>query len=91
MATVAGFSRQAAAWSTRASLRLSGRSLTTIQSAATDESLTTTNGRISREDLSMDVKTIVANTELVLSHLKSRRASDETIEAAKAIIYLTSE
>lgn len=91
MATVAGFSRQAAAWSTRASLRLSGRSLTTIQSAATDESLTTTNGRISREDLSMDVKTIVANTELVLSHLKSRRASDETIEAAKAIASLQSK
>jgi seryl-tRNA synthetase len=35
--------------------------------------------------LNMDVKTIVSNLELVLSHLTSRRASSETIEAAKTI------
>ena len=92
MPTVAGFLRQAAAWSTRASLRLNSRTLTTLKAAAaTDEDVKMTNGRISRDDLSLDVKTIVANTELVLSHLKSRRASDEAIEAAKTIASLQSK
>jgi seryl-tRNA synthetase len=49
------------------------------------------NGRISRENLNMDVKTIVSNTDMVLSHLKSRRASEETIEAAKTIASLQSK
>ncbi|CAJ1964054.1 unnamed protein product [Cylindrotheca closterium] len=49
------------------------------------------NNRISRQDFSMDVKTIVGQTDMVLSHLKSRRASDETIEAANTIASLQSK
>lgn len=90
MASLAGFSRQAAAWTSRASLRrvVAGRALST---SATDEVINTVNGRIPRENLSMDVKTIVSKTELVLSHLKSRRASTEAIEAAKTIASLQSK
>ena len=98
MATVAALSRQVAAWTTRAVPRgvLAGRTLTTtLQSttatAATDDKVKEVNGRISRESLNLDVKTIVANTDMVVSHLKSRRASDETIEAAKTIATLNSK
>lgn len=94
MASVATLARQATAWSTRASTRVvASRTLatTTFKSTATDENLKTVNGRISRDNLSLDVKTIVSNTEMVLSHLKSRRASDEAIEATKTIASLQSE
>jgi seryl-tRNA synthetase len=46
---------------------------------------------MSREGLNMEVKTIVSHTDLVLSHLKSRRAGDETMEAAKTIASLQSQ
>lgn len=42
-------------------------------------------GRISRGDLSLEVRTIADNPELVISHLKARRASEETIQAVKTI------
>jgi seryl-tRNA synthetase len=96
MAYMAALSRQAAAWSTRASIastrRVAATRLVTIKSAATDEaSAVTINGRLSRQDLSMEVKTIVSNTDMVLSHLTARKASGETIEAAQTIASLQSE
>jgi seryl-tRNA synthetase len=41
--------------------------------------------------MNLDVKTIVSETEMVLSHLKSRRASSETLEAASTIASLQSQ
>lgn len=67
---------------------------TSQKSAATDEQevvVETVNGRIPRDGLSLEVKTIVSNTDLVLSHLKSRRASDEAMEAAQTIASLQSK
>lgn len=90
MALLAGFSRQAACWTTRSSV---GRAVAAraLSSSATDEGTKTVNGRMSRDNLSMEVRTIVADTELVLSHLKSRRASDEAIESVKTIASLQSK
>jgi seryl-tRNA synthetase len=90
MASLATFSRQAAAWTMRVPARAATRSLTTLKSSATDEA-TTVNGRLSRNNLNLEVKTIVSDIDLVLSHLKSRRASEETIEAAKTISSLQSQ
>eukprot|EP00980_Cylindrotheca_fusiformis_P022450 scaffold9308_cov115-Cylindrotheca_fusiformis.AAC.13 len=82
-----GFSRHVVCWTSRASL---GRCVASraLASSATNEEVRTVNGRIARDNLSMDVKTIVSNTDLVLSHLKSRRASDDAIDAAKTIVSL---
>lgn len=45
-----------------------------------------TNGRVSIGSLtSLDSRVIIDNLDLVLTHLKSRRASDETLEAARQI------
>jgi seryl-tRNA synthetase len=89
MASVAALSRHAAAWST--SRRVAVRAATIFRSSTTDAQVETVNGRIPRDGLSLDVKTIVSHTELVLSHLKSRRASAETIEAAKTTASLQSK
>jgi seryl-tRNA synthetase len=95
----AAFLQQAGAFSFR---RTAVRSLTTTSRlfsapaadttpSTTEASKTLVNGRLSRNNLSMEVKTLVANTELVLSHLKSRRASDETIDAVQTIASLQSK
>lgn len=99
MAAVAALSRKALAWTAtttvkcqvRNGLRTYTRTPVKLSSATTDEEAKTVNGRVSRNDLSLEVKTIVSNTELVLSHLKSRRASEETLEAAKTIASLQSD
>ena len=51
------------------------------------------NNRLSRASLpsSLDARSLSDNLEVVLSHLTSRRASDETLEAAKAISTLNSD
>ena len=75
---------------------------TKIRSAATDETAeaasesaaserTLVYGRIARNNLNMEVKTIVSNIDVVLSHLQARRASEETIEAANTIASLQSK
>lgn len=88
-------SRQAAAWSSRSVGRLGAtRTLVALKSSATEETVAqsaSANGRVPRDGLSIDVKTIVGNTELVISHLKSRRASEETLEAAETIASLQSK
>lgn len=56
----------------------------------TETAATTAEGsRLSRQGLSLDLKTISSELPMVLSHLKSRRASEETLEAAKQIADLT--
>lgn len=47
--------------------------------------------RTSREHFSLEVKTIVSETDMVLSHLKSRRSSVEILEAARTIASLRSQ
>lgn len=73
------------------SLATTSSSLKSTATSSTDEQVETVNGRTPRGGLSLDVKTIVSNTELVLSHLKSRRASDEALEAAQTIASLQSQ
>lgn len=92
MASLAGFTKHAAAWTSSRGARASAIRQAGMQlfSSATEED-TKVNNRISREDLSMDVRTIVGNTDMVLSHLKSRRASEETIKAANTIASLQSK
>ena len=97
MASLA-FLQQAGAWSSRGLLRRTTRttfgSCLFSSSAATEQQDTTTvHGRQSLANVvtSMDVKTIVAHTDLVLSHLKSRRASEDTQQAAQTIASLQSK
>lgn len=58
------------------------------RSTASSEADTSIGKRISREDLSLEVRTIVSNTDMVISHLKSRRASQESIDAVGMIASL---
>jgi len=95
MASLAGaaFVHHATAFAPR-SFRMALRAFvtTSIQSSTTPtEGVTLVHGRIPRDDLSLEVKTIVSNTELVLSHLKSRRASQEALESARTIASLQSK
>lgn len=107
MALLLALSRQTAAWSTgraavagrRTTRSIARTSTSRAASAATDatseavsdSSAESNHGRISRQSLSLDVKTIVAETDMVLSHLKSRRASDEATQAATTIASLQSQ
>ena len=88
-------SRQSAAWTiSRGGVRTvassSPRMITSLSADATATESSTAD-RISRQDLSLDVRTIVSETDMVLSHLKSRRASDEALEAASTIASLQSK
>lgn len=82
--------RQSAAFTatgtSRAIKATSARMITSLSADAT-----ATETRISRKDLSLDVRTIVAETDMVLSHLKSRRASTEVQEAASTIASLNAK
>ncbi len=49
---------------------------------------TSTNSRLKRDNLSLELKTVVQNLDVVLSHLQARRASEETLEAARTIAKL---
>lgn len=61
--------------------------------AATDAAPALINGRLPRASLpsSLDARSLSDNLDVVLSHLASRRASDETLEAAKMISVLNSD
>lgn len=60
--------------------------------AAETEEAPLVHGRISRGALaSPDARTVTDNLPLVLSHLRSRRASDETISAAERIASLNDD
>lgn len=74
----------------------SSRSSSLLQrfsTAAAAHSETLVNSRISRATVpsSLDAKTLAENLDLVLSHLRSRRASDETLNAARTISNLNSD
>ena len=94
--------RQSAAWTlsaSRSSSRAaaassSSRMITSLSADATTETPATASAaadRLSRQNLSLDVRTIVSETDMVLSHLKSRRASAEALEAASTIASLQSK
>lgn len=61
--------------------------------AVADAAPTLTNSRLSRASLpsSLDARTLSDNLDVVLSHLTSRRASDDTLEAARTISALNSD
>lgn len=58
---------------------------------ATVDATAVVNNRISRQGLSLDAKLISSNLEVVLSHLKSRRAGEETMQAARKIADLSED
>ena len=101
-AMLAILTRQSAAWTLNGSgisralkASSSARLLTSLSAStttpATDSSITMTTDRLPREGLSLDVRTIVSDTDMVLSHLKSRRSSAEALEAATTIASLQSK
>jgi seryl-tRNA synthetase len=72
------------------------RSVTLLKhfsTAAAADSETLVNSRVSRAAVpsSLDARTLSENLDLVLSHLRSRRASDEALEAATTITTLNSD
>eukprot|EP00535_Pseudo-nitzschia_heimii_P007424 CAMPEP_0197182690 /NCGR_PEP_ID=MMETSP1423-20130617/6564_1 /TAXON_ID=476441 /ORGANISM="Pseudo-nitzschia heimii, Strain UNC1101" /LENGTH=531 /DNA_ID=CAMNT_0042633147 /DNA_START=272 /DNA_END=1867 /DNA_ORIENTATION=- len=97
------FSRQSLAWTLNGSARSSARTIASSSARfitslsadatapATENSTTGPADRLSRKDLSLDVRTIVAETDMVLSHLKSRRASSEALSAVTTIASLRSQ
>jgi len=79
--------------SRHASRHFAGGFLATTGSTSSSSKLyaapvTAATARPSRGDLSLEVKTVASNPELVISHLKSRRASQETIDAVNTIASL---
>ena len=58
-----------------------------FSTAAAADNDTLINKRISRASVpsSLDARSLSENLDLVLSHLRSRRASDEALDAAKTI------
>ena len=92
-AAARGFTSSTRAVMGRQSLHrlLSTASPTTPTTETSSSESVSVNGRLSRQDLSLETRTLVNHLDMVLSHLKSRRASDETLEAAKTIASLQSE
>jgi seryl-tRNA synthetase len=86
--TAMSFTTQSAFRNTRAVnfvavKKMNGLFMSTDTETSSD---TTVNNRISIGSLtSLDSRAIVDNLDLVLSHLKSRRASEETLDAARQI------
>mmetsp|Transcript_20390 Transcript_20390/g.30647 ORF Transcript_20390/g.30647 Transcript_20390/m.30647 type:complete len:518 (-) Transcript_20390:166-1719(-) len=59
-----------------------------LASTTADERLTKSvadGTRLSREQLSLDIRTVTNELDIVYSHLKARRASSDTIDAAKRV------
>ena len=73
-------------------LRSSALFSTASADTETEASAALVNGRLSRASLpsSLDANSLSNNLDVVLSHLTSRRASGETLEAAKTVSALNS-
>jgi len=56
-----------------------------------DETPDMVNGRLSRQGLSLELRTLTQALPMVLSHLKARRASEDTLQAAQEIATLTQQ
>jgi seryl-tRNA synthetase len=69
----------------------SSSSTTSTDDSATTNSEITVHGRLSRQDLSLDIRTITQHNNVVLSHLQARRANAETLENAKSMINLMNQ
>lgn len=74
-------------------LRSSALFSTASADTETEASSALVNGRLSRASLpsSLDANSLSNNLDVVLSHLTSRRASGETLEAAKTVSALNSD
>ena len=74
-------------------LRSSALFSTASADTETEASAALVNGRLSRASLpsSLDANSLSNNLDVVLSHLTSRRASGETLEAAKTVSALNSD
>ena len=59
------------------------------ETSSEEAASTTVNGRLSRQDLSLELRTITQELPMVVSHLQARRASEETLQAAQEIASLT--
>mmetsp|Transcript_12430 Transcript_12430/g.18283 ORF Transcript_12430/g.18283 Transcript_12430/m.18283 type:complete len:549 (-) Transcript_12430:60-1706(-) len=77
----------------RETTRCLATTTTTTTESTTEEDTKTAatplvNGRLPCENFSLDQRTVASQLELVQSHLKSRRASEEALEACKTIASL---
>lgn len=68
---------------------LAGATADSSSSTATAASVTVHNNRLSRQDLSLEIRSIASHLPVVLSHLKARRASEESLQAAQTIAHLS--
>lgn len=71
-------------------MKIPRQTQTLLYASTTTTTTTPASTRLSREDLSLDARTIATRLEVIESHLKARRASAETMEAAKQIASLFS-
>jgi seryl-tRNA synthetase len=83
------------AWRSCAAFSLSPvarrRGLLALSSSSTStESTVAGDTRLSRQDLSIEIRTLTAHPKTVQSHLMARRANDETLQAAERIAALSS-
>jgi len=69
----------------RSVLLRAATSSSTPETASTEQEIQKINGRFSRRELSLDVRTIASELETVLSHLQARRAKPDTIAAVQSI------
>ena len=63
----------------------------TTDASTTDAGDALVHGRMPREGLSMETKTLVSNIDMVLTHLKARRASEETLTSAEKVVALQAQ
>mmetsp|Transcript_37031 Transcript_37031/g.42242 ORF Transcript_37031/g.42242 Transcript_37031/m.42242 type:complete len:556 (+) Transcript_37031:136-1803(+) len=99
VASIRGFSSSSSSNVPASSiLRRSSSSFFRLFSSSTDTTTTkdgaavVANGsRLSRGDLSLDIRTVTNELDIITSHLKSRRASEETIEAARRVAEIQSQ
>lgn len=64
---------------------------TAAATATTMESITLNQKRLGRQNLSLDLRTITDHTNVIISHLQARQASEDTIAAVQTIASLTAE
>ena len=64
---------------------------TRLKSTWTENDVAMVHGRISNKEHSLETRTIANHLDMVLSHLTARRASEETLNAAKTIASLQEE
>jgi seryl-tRNA synthetase len=77
--------RSVVAWISRATRSVSTARLFSTPTTAATATTATINDRLSRKDLSLDLRTVSTHLDVVLSHVRARHGSDATVEAAQEI------